>query len=452
MNTITVALSLFSILSLLTLLNLKKSYTSTKEGFLVSPRHASSWLVLCSIASSWLWVIGLILGPRFAYESGPAMVFWTYGLPFLAPVILFGYLGKKLLEKFPKGFTLNSYITQRYGNKKLSVLYKILQILACVYALSATMTGFGLVSKYLSPEFDSNIIVYVTAVIILLYSLVGGQKTSHRTDFINFAILTVATLGFSFWIFGNYGGTAIVTNWLTATDVSFWDTNVIINKGLFLLIIFTGGIMTDNLQYQNVFALGDSKKVVRTYTYAAIAMAILIFSLAFVSGSMHTISPDAGKLTLPAFETANLVLGGFGLLLFALAILFKASSVIDSSLNGVGTVISNDIVKKYNPITTSRVTMAIVLIASVLIAILNIDLWILVTTFGLLRVVTVAPTVYGLLSDKKIKSETIFYSLIAVVVIGVLLNYFAPIDKVIISLIALGLPSAFVWYEHSRAK
>ena len=143
---------------------------------------------------------------------------------------------------------------------------------------------------------------------------------------------------------------------------------------------------------------------------------------------------------------------GFGLLLFALAILFKASSVIDSSLNGVGTVISNDIVKKYNPITTSRVTMAIVLIASVLIAILNIDLWILVTTFGLLRVVTVAPTVYGLLSDKKIKSETIFYSLIAVVVIGVLLNYFAPIDKVIISLIALGLPSAFVWYEHSRAK
>ena len=133
---------------------------------------------------------------------------------------------------------MNSYITQRYGNKKLSVLYKILQILACVYALSATMTGFGLVSKYLSPEFDSNIIVYVTAVIILLYSLVGGQKTSHRTDFINFAILTVATLGFSFWIFGNYGGTAIVTNWLTATDVSFWDTNVIINKGLFLLIIF----------------------------------------------------------------------------------------------------------------------------------------------------------------------------------------------------------------------
>jgi Na+/proline symporter len=452
MNTLAVALSLFSILSLLTLINLKRSHTSTKEGFMVSNRNASWWLVMCSIASSWLWVVGLILGPRFAYESGPAMVFWTYGLPFIAPVILFGYLGKKLLEKFPKGFTLNSYIDERYGNKKLTVLYRVLQILACVYALSATLTGFGLIADFLSPGFNSNTIVYVIATMVLIYSLLGGQKASHRTDFINFAVLSVATVGFAMWIMFQYGGTAVMENWLAATNVAFLDTDVIINKGLFLLIIFTGGIMTDNLQYQNAFAIGDSRKVMKTYTYAAISMAIMIFSLAFVAGSLHTVNPAHGTSSLPAFETAGLVLGGGGLLWFALAILFKASSVIDSSLNGVGAVVANDILLKKNPVTVSRLAMAFVLIASVLIAVMKIDLWILVTTFGLLRVVTVVPTIYALLSDRKIKSESIFYCLLIVVCVGVFLNYFAPIDKVLISLLALGLPGALVWYEHKKAK
>ena len=452
MQTIIISLIIFSILSLFTLFKLNRSHTTTKEGFMVSNRNASSWLVMTSIVSSWLWLIGLILVPRFAYESGPAMVFWTYGLPFLIPMILFGYMGKKLLEKFPNGFTLNSYIDRRYGNRKLTVLYQILQILACVYALSATLTGFGLVSEYLSPDFDSNIIVYVLATMVLIYSLVGGQKTSHRTDLINFVILALASVVFSAWIMATHGGGTVIGNWLTATDLSLWDTDVIVNKGLLLLIIFAGAIMTDNLQYQNTFAIGDSKKIVKTYTYAAIAVAIIVSALSIVAGSLYTINPNAGELSLPAFETAGIMIGSAGVLFFALATLFKASSVIDSSLNGVGTVVSNDIIKKYNPITTSRITMAIVLVLSVLIAVMKVDLWILVITFGLLRVLTVAPTIYALLSDREIRSESIFYSLIAVFIIGVYMTYFTEADRVLVSVIALVIPSIVVWYEHRIAK
>ena len=130
-------------------------YKTTKEGFWVSGRSAPTWMVATSAASSWLWVLGLLLIGRFSLEYGPPGVFWSYGLPFLGASIMFGYLGKILLEKFPQGFTLNSFIQLRYDNKKLTILYQFLQIAACIYAVSGTLTSFGIVAEFISKDFNA---------------------------------------------------------------------------------------------------------------------------------------------------------------------------------------------------------------------------------------------------------------------------------------------------------
>ena len=140
-----------------------------------------------------------------------------------------------------------------------------------------------------------------------------------------------------------------------------------------------------------------------------------------------------------------------GVIFFMLTILFKASSVIDSTLNGAGTVISNDIIKRSNPITVSRWAMGIVMLLSCMIAIFRIDIWVLVSTFGLLRIIMLAPTLYALLSRKKIPTDLIFYTLLVITILGIGSTFTTlPIDRAGLGLILFMIPTMVIGYVHYK--
>ena len=407
-------------------------YKTTTQGFWVSDRMAPTWLVATSAASSWLWVLGLLFIGRFSFQNGPPGVFWSYGLPFLAASAMFGYFGKILLVKFPEGFTLNSFIQHRYGNKKLTVLYQVLQIAACVYAVSSTLTSFGIVAEFISQDFNYNVIVSIVALTVLAYSVWGGQKACHRTDVLNMIFLLFISLFASIYIVMNSGGFGtVIDNWTTARPTSLFDPGLMWSKGMFLLLIFVGSFFADNMQYQNVFALGDKTKTIRTYWLASAILVFVVAGMSLITGSVFTanpeidINPDVIQMYMMK-ETFGLT----GVIFFMLTILFKASSVIDSTLNGAGTVISNDIIKRSNPITVSRWAMVVVMLLSTMIAIFRIDIWVLISTFGLLRIIMLAPTLYALLSTKKIPTNLIFYTLVAITILGIGSTFTTlPIDR-----------------------
>jgi Na+/proline symporter len=398
-------------------------YKTTTQGFWVSGRMAPTWLVATSAASSWLWVLGLLFIGRFSFQNGPPGVFWSYGLPFLAASAMFGYFGKILLEKFPQGFTLNSFIQHRYQNKKLTILYQVLQVAACVYAVSSTLTSFGIVAA------------------------------CHRTDVLNMIFLLFISLFASFYIVVSSGGFAtVVDNWTTARPTSLFDPGLMWSKGMFLLLIFVGSFFADNMQYQNVFALGDKTKTIRTYWLASAILVFVVAGMSLITGSVFTtnpeidINPDVIQMYMMK-ETFGLT----GVIFFMLTILFKASSVIDSTLNGAGTVISNDIIKRSNPITVSRWAMVVVMLLSTMIAIFRIDIWVLISTFGLLRIIMLAPTLYALLSTKKIPTNLIFYTLVAITILGIGSTFTTlPIDRAGLGLVLFLIPTAVIGYVHYK--
>lgn len=428
-------------------------YKTTTQGFWVSGRMAPTWLVATSAASSWLWVLGLLFIGRFSFQNGPPGVFWSYGLPFLAASAMFGYFGKILLEKFPQGFTLNSFIQHRYQNKKLTVLYQVLQVAACVYAVSSTLTSFGIVAEFISKDFNYNVIVSIVALTVLAYSVWGGQKACHRTDVLNMIFLLFISLFASFYIVVSSGGFAtVVDNWTTARPTSLFDPGLMWSKGMFLLLIFVGSFFADNMQYQNVFALGDKTKTIRTYWLASAILVFVVAGMSLITGSVFTtnpeidINPDVIQMYMMK-ETFGLT----GVIFFMLTILFKASSVIDSTLNGAGTVISNDIIKRSNPITVSRWAMVVVMLLSTMIAIFRIDIWVLISTFGLLRIIMLAPTLYALLSTKKIPTNLIFYTLVAITILGIGSTFTTlPIDRAGLGLVLFLIPTAVIGYVHYK--
>ena len=428
-------------------------YKTTTQGFWVSGRMAPTWLVATSAASSWLWVLGLLFIGRFSFQNGPPGVFWSYGLPFLAASAMFGYFGKILLEKFPEGFTLNSFIQHRYQNKKLTILYQVLQVAACVYAVSSTLTSFGIVAEFISKDFNYNVIVSIVALTVLAYSVWGGQKACHRTDVLNMIFLLFISLFASFYIVISSGGFGtVIDNWTTARPTSLFDPGLMWSKGMFLLLIFVGSFFADNMQYQNVFALGDKTKTIRTYWLASAILVFVVAGMSLITGSVFSTNPEIDiKPDVIQMYMMKETFGLTGVIFFMLTILFKASSVIDSTLNGAGTVISNDIIKRSNPITVSRWAMVVVMLLSTMIAIFRIDIWVLISTFGLLRIIMLAPTLYALLSKKKIPTDLIFYTLVTITILGIGSTFTTlPIDRAGLGLVLFVIPTAVIGYVHYK--
>jgi hypothetical protein len=125
--------------------------------------------------------------------------------------------------------------------------------------------------------------------------------------------------------------------------------------------------------------------------------------------------------------------------------------VIDSTLNGAGTVISNDVVKKTNPLIVNRWSMAVIMFVSTLIAILRIDIWVLVSTFGLLRIIMISPTIYAVYSEKKISTNLLFYVLLATTILGIGSTFVdIDIDRATLGLVVFLIPAGVLLYEHFK--
>jgi hypothetical protein len=97
--------------------------------------------------------------------------------------------------------------------------------------------------------------------------------------------------------------------------------------------------------------------------------------------------------------------------------------------------------------------MVMIMAISTLIAILRIDIWVLVSTFGLLRIIMISPTVYAVYSKKIISTNLLFYTLFTTTILGIGSTFFAiPIDRATLGLVVFLIPALVIAYEHKKAK
>lgn len=435
----------------LLMIGIDKSYRTTQEGFMVSNRTAKPWQVGLSASAGWMYILGFLLTGKFAYELGPAGIFW-FTLVYVGVLILFGYVGRTLVEKMPKGYTLNEYISQRYKDKKMTIFYQTLQIAAAIYAVTANLTGFGMISEYISQNFNYNAIIITIGITVLIYTTWGGIRASHKTDALQFGLLTLVCMTFGLTaILAGGGFDNVFENWNTAVPKGFFDKDLLLRFPGLLFLLFSASILADNMQYQNALSLGDKNKVVKSYWLGGLFLIMVMAGMAALSASAYSLPITVQNSIMAPVYVIETVMGPYGLWLFMLLILFKCSSVIDSALNGAGTIVAKDIIKNDNPILTSKITMAFIMISAILLTLMKIDLWILLTTFGALRILALTPTIYGVFCSKVIKTNLLFYTLLITGVIAFgLMSYNVPIDRFVLSLIIFLIPTSVIVYQHYK--
>jgi len=453
MDPFIISLILFVLLMGFSTMGIDSIYRKTKLGFFVHNRTAPYWQVAFSAAASWMYVFAIVMTAMFAVTKGPVGSFW-FTMPYVLTIMYFGMLGYQLLSKLPKGFTFSEFIKIRYKNKKITFFYQTLHLAAAVYAITANLTGFGIITEYVSKDFSYNLIVAVLGITILTYSIWGGIKSSLITDTTQMILILFVSVVFSSWSIYQSGGIdTVISNWSLAKPSNFFNIDYMLDPGLLLLLLFAGSIMADNGAYQKVLSLGDRSKIIKAYLLAGFILIVCYTGLALSAATIFSLPINLLDPKLAGIQVVEHTIGITGVILFVLATLAKASSSTDTALNSAGSIVANDFFPKKNQLLVSRVTMAIVITIGVFLSALKIDLWILITTFGVFRLLAIIPTLYALFGDKSIKTNTVFWSMICTGIFGLYsIITKIQIEKLYLSIIMIAVPCVAVVYEYVRAK
>lgn len=446
MDIFVVALTIYVALMIIISFSIKSTYRNSKTGFFVHNREAPAWQVVFSAAGAWMYVLAIILTSEFTTKIGMGASIWQIIIPSLT-LMYFGVMGYQLLSKMPEGYTFSEFIQSRYNDKRISYFYRILHLIAAVYAVTVSISGFGVIAEYVSKDFDYNIVVIILGLTILCYSMWGGIKASFRTDVVQVSLLLFVGGVFAIMAIIESGGLpTVLSNWQLAKPSEILGTSTMMNPGLVLLILCAGSIMADNGAWQKVLALGDKKKIAHVYVSAGLLMIICYTAFTLLAASIFSLPLTLGNPKTANLQVIEYIVGYGGLLLFTIAILSKASSTSDASLNSAGSVMANDIFPNKDPLFVSRLTMFIVMSIAIFIAVLKIDLWILFTTFGAIRLISIAPTVYALFTDHKFNTNILFMSMVVAIIIGTASITFKWMDSLTLSLTMIGIPLLAILY------
>lgn len=144
--------------------------------------------------SSWL-LMGI---PGLAYLSGCSEVFWTVlGLgagTYLNWLIVAGRI-RYYSEKAGNAITLPDFFSNRFEDKK-NILLAISAIIIIIFFVPYTASGFAACGKLFHSLFGIDYLpaMIVSAIVIILYTALGGFLAASTTDFLQSIIMSFAII------------------------------------------------------------------------------------------------------------------------------------------------------------------------------------------------------------------------------------------------------------------
>lgn len=141
--------------------------------------------------SSWL-LMGL---PGVAYLTGIAEAFWT-ALGLAVGTYINWLLVAKPLRQYSEkigAITIPDFFSKRFGDNK-NVLTLIAAVVIIVFFVPYTASGFVACGKLFSTMFEVPYVtaMIISAIVIVLYTALGGFLAASTTDFIQSIVMTIA--------------------------------------------------------------------------------------------------------------------------------------------------------------------------------------------------------------------------------------------------------------------
>jgi len=423
MENILLSTSIFLLAMLGALMVVGKNWNSSFISFLFADKSLKIGSAGLAISCHWFWAIAIFVGPAVAYNWGIIGLLW-FVIPNALSLLVVGAITHSIREKYPNGYSITQYIKENFSTR-ISGLYQLEFMLISFAALILAFTAIGKLwaftglTSIIEPIYASLVVGIVT----LLFTLKGGIRTSIFTGAIQSVLwlVLVSAIGVSIYssdlAFVSFGKNELTT---------FFNEKFITNFALAWFITVMAGATGHGMMWQKAFSM-PKENILPSFGLASVVFAIVAFGVAclgmvaFANG-FEIKSPDTTQMT-----GLITLLGTGALIYFATILVGQTSSVIDSALNYVASLVGPEWLHK-EKVTTSQIVMVVFMLFAWVVSLARIEIWSVVMLMGCLRVSMFAPIALHAFNFK-LKESVIFFASIVAVVGSFTLSYIARTDK-----------------------
>lgn len=349
--------------------------------------------------SGWL-LMGL---PGVAYMTGVADAAWT-AIGLAIGTYLNWLIVAKRIRRYSivagNSITIPEFFSKRYHDEK-NILMMIAAVVIVIFFIPYTASGFAACGKLFNSLFGIDYFwaMIISAIVILLYTTMGGFLAASTTDFLQSIIMTVAlviVLGFGVSSAG--GVDNVVDNaknlagYLSFTAIHNMSDNTASSYGLLTIIsTLAWGLGYFGMPHilLRFMAISDEKKlklsrrVATSWVVISLTVAILIGIIGLgisKTGKIPDLSANSGAAETIIVEIANF-LSTYGIFAAIVAgiilagILASTMSTADSQLLAASSSISENILRGVFKVNISvKAQMIVARISVVIISIIAIVL------------------------------------------------------------------------------
>lgn len=442
----------------------------TKSKFMLVDRQLPWWITGPSIASAWIWVTALFVGPQQAFVNGWVGLFW-FSFANILTMAIFAWFISTVRDSFPTGYTGADYMRRQYSTRVQNLyLIQMLGLSICVFA-TQLLAGAVLLSNLTGLSFFS--VTVGLTLCSLCYSTLSGLRAGVLNTLVKLVVIYGTLLIGVPWAVSNAGGWHVVVDGLGGASgqaTSLFEgkgASVFWSFGLSASIGLLAGPFGDQTYWQRGFATKSGDVVKAFVTGAALyaIVPILLGVLGLVAAGAHLKVPDpqiVNMATVTTYLPTGLVIA------FLFMLMIGIVSTLDSSLDAMASLSGHDIFNKIQdrfadkeayPLFFARSSMIILAILALMVAnIPGMKLVYLFLFYGTLRAAVVIPTVMTILADKngrQLSEAGVFWGIVAAAVIGVPVfsygNFGGPTDLIWIgSLLTLGISGSVVWLTSQK--
>ncbi len=336
-------------------------YNDSLENFLIAGRNQPRFLIVASMLASTIGG-GITIGTVGKAFSMGFPAFWFVAAGAFAHFLQGAFLSARVRET--ESVTLPDLAGKLAGPavRKLVALIIVLtwtgiaagQFLAASKVVG-TMTGL-----------DHGSAVLLSALFLVVYTLIGGQKSVLRTDFLQFGVLAVAIIAVVVWLY------AARTPAPGSLSIELFNTSFGPLDLAYYLVVVAGSYFICPMMFGRILSAKTPKSARSSSFLSGTGMLLFAFAITFIGLWARASGFDAGKMD-PLNAIIKSVLPGWLGVVMLFGILAAILSTADTVLLTAAGVLEKDLIGG-SSMARTRVWIAAVAGIAALIALYETDI------------------------------------------------------------------------------
>jgi len=337
-------LILYFILLLLVGFFFSKKIKSIEDFFLAS-RDLPAFLILLTLAGSWLGATSTLVSVDEAFNKGISS-FWVIGIPSIVTVVVFALFLMRPIRRLPF-VTLPDLMEARYG-RTVRHLAAVLIVWYMVLLAASQMVAMGnFLKSFLGTSYF--MALFLGTAVVLLYSVFGGLFSVVITDGFQFFLLVIGILGLLFALLGmsSWDKVSLAVRAMDGSD--HFNFFLGFERNIWIALSFTLAWIISPIVWQRIQA-ARSERDARLGLWGAGGIFFVFFGCIVLIGILSLPLSMPGDhtdtiLSMLIHSHAGKFLGG---ILF-LAIIAAIMSTMDTAINTGALSLTRDIYQQFIP-------------------------------------------------------------------------------------------------------